>query len=57
VPADDVTTAVPVRLDFDARAPEVSKALARLDHAIVAINAWNAIGVSTHTWVPGSYDP
>jgi AhpD family alkylhydroperoxidase len=22
---------------------------------IVTINAWNAIGVSTHTWVPGSY--
>jgi AhpD family alkylhydroperoxidase len=22
---------------------------------IVAINAWNAIGVSTRTWVPGSY--
>jgi AhpD family alkylhydroperoxidase len=24
---------------------------------IVTINAWNAIGVSTRTWVPGSYEP
>jgi AhpD family alkylhydroperoxidase len=24
---------------------------------IVAINAWNAIGVSTRTWEPGSYQP
>src|SRR2546423_3556428 len=24
---------------------------------IVVINAWNAIGVSTRTWVPGSYQP
>jgi AhpD family alkylhydroperoxidase len=24
---------------------------------LVAINAWNAIGVSTHAWVPGSYEP
>jgi AhpD family alkylhydroperoxidase len=23
---------------------------------IVAINAWNAIGVATHAWVPGSYE-
>ena len=33
MPADDLTTAVPVRLDYEARAPEVYKALARLDHA------------------------
>jgi len=163
VGADDVTTSVPVRLDFEEHAPAVYKALARLDHAakeeldrvgfdtrlrelvrvrasqlngcaycidmhtkdaraageteqrvyaltawrdtpfftereraalafteavtlmnvdhvpdaayeavaehydedevaalvglIVAINAWNAIGVSTHAWVPGSYEP
>lgn len=24
---------------------------------IVTINAWNAIGVSTHAWPPGSYQP
>ena len=24
---------------------------------IVAINAWNAISVSTRAWVPGSYEP
>src|SRR5438270_8072818 len=24
---------------------------------IVAINAWNAIAVSTRAWVPGSYQP
>jgi len=163
VGADDVTTSVPVRLDFEEHAPAVYKALARLDHAakeeldrvgfdtrlrelvrvrasqlngcaycidmhtkdaraageteqrvyaltawrdtpfftereraalafteavtlmnvdhvpdaayeavaehydedevaalvglIVAINAWNAIGVSLHAWVPGSYEP
>jgi AhpD family alkylhydroperoxidase len=33
VPADDVTTTVPVRLDFESRAPEVSKALVRVDSA------------------------
>jgi hypothetical protein len=29
--------------------------VAALVSLIVAINAWNAIGVSTRTWVPGSY--
>jgi len=24
---------------------------------IVTINAWNAIGVSTRAWAPGSYNP
>ena len=24
---------------------------------IVTINAWNAIGVSTRAWKPGSYQP
>jgi len=24
---------------------------------IVTINAWNRIGVSTHCWIPGSYEP
>ncbi len=31
--------------------------LAALISLIVTINAWNAIGVSTHAWVPGSYQP
>jgi AhpD family alkylhydroperoxidase len=31
--------------------------IAALISLIVAINAWNAIGVSTHAWVPGSYEP
>jgi AhpD family alkylhydroperoxidase len=24
---------------------------------IIAINAWNAVGVATHAWQPGSYQP
>jgi AhpD family alkylhydroperoxidase len=24
---------------------------------VVAVNAWNAVGVATHTWRPGSYEP
>ena len=31
--------------------------IAALVSLIVMINAWNAIGVSTHAWVPGSYEP
>ncbi len=31
--------------------------IAALVCLIVSINAWNAIGVSTHTWRPGSYTP
>jgi AhpD family alkylhydroperoxidase len=31
--------------------------VAALVALIVSINAWNAIGVSTHAWVPGSYQP
>ncbi|HSC51305.1 MAG TPA: carboxymuconolactone decarboxylase family protein [Gaiellaceae bacterium] len=31
--------------------------LGALVSLLVAINAWNAIGVSTHAWVPGSYEP
>jgi len=30
--------------------------IAALISLIVAINAWNAIGVSTRAWVPGSYE-
>jgi AhpD family alkylhydroperoxidase len=31
--------------------------LGALVSLIVTINAWNAIGVSTHAWEPGSYQP
>jgi AhpD family alkylhydroperoxidase len=31
--------------------------IAALVSLIVAINAWNAIGVSTRAWTPGSYQP
>jgi AhpD family alkylhydroperoxidase len=31
--------------------------LAALISLIVTINAWNAIGVSTRAWTPGSYEP
>jgi AhpD family alkylhydroperoxidase len=30
--------------------------IAALVSLIVAINGWNAIGVTTHAWVPGSYE-
>jgi AhpD family alkylhydroperoxidase len=31
--------------------------VAALVSLIVTINAWNAIGVSTRAWIPGSYNP
>jgi alkylhydroperoxidase family enzyme len=31
--------------------------IAALVSLLVAINAWNAIGVSTRAWEPGSYQP
>ena len=44
--------------DFDQAAAEYGEdELAALVSLIVTINAWNAIGVSTHAWVPGSYQP
>ncbi|HET7386169.1 MAG TPA: carboxymuconolactone decarboxylase family protein [Nocardioidaceae bacterium] len=43
---------------YDAVAGEFSPdEVAALVSLIVAINAWNAIGVSTHVWNPGSYQP
>jgi AhpD family alkylhydroperoxidase len=48
-------THVPDRA-YQAVAAEFSQQeVAALVSLIVAINAWNAIGVSTRTWVPGSY--
>jgi AhpD family alkylhydroperoxidase len=44
--------------DFEQAAAVFSEAeLGALISLIVAINAWNAIGVSTHAWQPGSYQP
>ncbi len=31
--------------------------LAQLIAILVTINAWNRIGVTTHTWTPGTYQP
>jgi AhpD family alkylhydroperoxidase len=44
--------------DFDAVAAEFSPdEVAALLSLIVTINAWNALSVSTHAWLPGSYQP
>ena len=43
---------------YQAVAAEFSPAeTAALLGLIVAINAWNAIGVATRAWEPGSYQP
>ena len=43
---------------YQAVAAEFSpQEVAALVSLIVTINAWNAIGVSTRTWTPGSYQP
>jgi AhpD family alkylhydroperoxidase len=44
--------------DFAEAAEQFSPAeLGALISLIVTINAWNAIGVSTRAWLPGSYQP
>jgi AhpD family alkylhydroperoxidase len=44
--------------DYDAVAAEFTPdEIAALLSLIVTINAWNAIGVSTRAWLPGSYQP
>jgi AhpD family alkylhydroperoxidase len=44
--------------DFDQAAAVFSELeLGALVSLIVTINAWNAIGVSTRAWLPGSYQP
>src|ERR1700742_1818175 len=44
--------------DFEAAAAEFNEQeLAALIGAIVMINAWNNVSVTTHAWVPGSYEP
>jgi AhpD family alkylhydroperoxidase len=48
---------VPVS-EFDAVAEHYSPAeIAALVGLVVAVSAWNAIGVSTRAWPPGSYQP
>jgi AhpD family alkylhydroperoxidase len=43
---------------YEAAAAELSPAeIAALLSLIIAINAWNAIGVTTRAWVPGTYQP
>jgi AhpD family alkylhydroperoxidase len=58
---ESVTQAASTQVPDDdwARAAEVfTKAeLGALVSLIVTINAWNAIGVTTRTWEPGSYQP
>jgi len=44
--------------DFAGAAAQFSPAeLGALVSLIVTINAWNAIGVTTRAWLPGSYQP
>jgi AhpD family alkylhydroperoxidase len=44
--------------DFEQAASHFSAdELAALISLVVTINAWNGIGVSTRSWVPGSYQP
>jgi len=44
--------------DFAAAAEHFSETeLGALISLIVTINAWNGIGVTTHAWLPGSYQP
>jgi AhpD family alkylhydroperoxidase len=48
---------VPIE-DYDAVAAHfTSDEVAALLSLIVAINAWNALAVTTRAWVPGSYQP
>jgi hypothetical protein len=48
---------VPDQGYLDVAAEFSPQEIAALVSLIVAINAWNAIGVSTRAWAPGSYTP
>ena len=50
-------THVPDEAYRDVAAEFSEQEIAALVSLIVAINAWNAIGVSTRAWTPGSYEP
>jgi hypothetical protein len=44
--------------DYEAVAAQLNPdEIADLICLVVTINAWNAIGVSTRTWQPGTYQP
>jgi AhpD family alkylhydroperoxidase len=44
--------------DYDAAAAQFTpREIAAILSLIVTINAWNAIGVTTRAWTPGSYQP
>ncbi len=48
---------VPAEAYESAAAAFTAAEMAALVSLIVTINAWNAIGVATRTWTPGSYQP
>jgi len=50
-------THVPAADFAQAAAEFTEQELGALVSLIVAINAWNAIGVATRSWLPGSYQP
>ena len=50
-------THVPDQAYRDVAAEFSQQEIAALVSLIVTINAWNAIGVSTRAWIPGSYEP
>jgi len=50
-------THVPEQAYQDVAAEFSPLQVAALVSLIVTINAWNAIGVSTRAWAPGSYNP
>ncbi len=50
-------THVPDEAYAQAAAEFTDAEMAALVSLIVTINAWNAIGVATRTWLPGSYEP
>jgi len=50
-------THVPDQAYQDVAAEFSAQEVGALVSLIVAINAWNAIGVSTRAWEPGSYSP
>jgi hypothetical protein len=48
------------RLEFGSRAPGFLRAMIQMDRAAtksVTMLAWNAVGVATRAWEPGSYQP
>jgi len=50
-------THVPDEAYADVAAEFKEQEIAALVSLIVMINAWNAVGVATRTWEPGSYQP